>query len=89
VAGYIKTINVDKGDHVKAGEVIALIESPETDKMVADARSFYWIQNVTDVRYQELVRQQVVPQQTADQSHSAMLQAQAAYQHNLHTNSMK
>jgi RND family efflux transporter MFP subunit len=83
VAGYMKTLNVDKGDHVKAGEVIAIIESPETDKMVADARSFYWIQNVTDVRNQELVRQQVVPQQTADQTHSAMLQAKAAYQQEL------
>ncbi len=83
VAGYLKTINVDKGDHVKAGEVIALIESPETDKAVADARSFYWIQNVTDVRYQDLVSQQVVPQQTADQTHSAMLQAKAAYQQQL------
>jgi membrane fusion protein, multidrug efflux system len=83
VAGYMKTINVDKGDHVKAGEVIALIESPETDKAVADARSYYWIQNVTDVRNQELVSQQVVPQQTADESHSAMLQARAAYQQEL------
>ena len=75
VAGYMKSINVDKGDHVKAGEVIALIESPETDKQVADARSFYWIQKITDVRYQDLVQKQVVPQQTADQTHSAMLQA--------------
>lgn len=83
VAGYMKAINIDKGDHVTAGEVIALIESPETDKMVADARSFYWIQNVTDIRNQELVRQQVVPQQTADQTHSAMLQAKAAYQEEL------
>jgi membrane fusion protein (multidrug efflux system) len=83
VAGYMKTINVDKGDHVKPGEVIALIESPETDKQVTDARSFYWIQNVTDVRNQELVRQQVVPQQTADETHSAMLQAKAAYQQQL------
>jgi RND family efflux transporter MFP subunit len=83
VAGYMKTLNVDKGDHVKAGQVIAIIESPETDKLVADARSFYWIQNVTDVRNQELVRQQVVPQQTADQTHSAMLQARAAYQQEL------
>ena len=80
VAGYMKTINVDKGDHVTAGEVIALIESPETDKQVADARSFYWLQSVTDVRNQELVRQEVIPQQTADDSHSAMLQARAAYQ---------
>ncbi len=83
VPGYMKTINVDKGDHVKAGQVIAIIESPETDKQVADARSFLWIQNVTDVRNQELVRQQVVPQQTADQTHSAMLQAKALYQQEL------
>jgi membrane fusion protein (multidrug efflux system) len=83
VAGYMKTINVDKGDHVKAGEVIALIESPETDKQVADARSFYWLQNVTDVRYQDLVHQQVVPQETADQTHSAMLQAKFAYEQDL------
>ncbi len=83
VPGYMKTINVDKGDHVKAGQVIAIIESPETDKLVADARSFYWIQNVTDIRNQELVNQQVVPQQTADQTHSAMLQAKAAYEQEL------
>jgi membrane fusion protein, multidrug efflux system len=83
VPGYMKTINIDKGDHVKAGEVIAIIESPETDKQVSDARSFYWIQNITDVRNQELVRQQVVPQQTADQTHSAMLQAKALYQQEL------
>jgi membrane fusion protein, multidrug efflux system len=83
VAGYMKSINVDKGDHVKAGEVIALIESPETDKQVADARSFYWLQNVTDVRYQQLVQQQVVPQETADQTHSAMLQAKFAYEQDL------
>jgi membrane fusion protein (multidrug efflux system) len=83
VAGYMKTINVDKGDHVRPGEVIALIESPETDKQVSDARSFYWLQNVTDVRNQDLVRAQVIPQQTADDSHSAMLQARAAYQQQL------
>ncbi len=83
VPGYMKTINVDKGDHVKTGEVIAIIESPETDKQVVDARSFYWIQNITDVRNQELVRQSVVPQQTADETHSAMLQAQATYQQEL------
>jgi membrane fusion protein, multidrug efflux system len=83
VPGYMKTINVDKGDHVKAGQVIAIIESPETDKQVADARSFLWIQNVTDLRNQELVRQQVVPQQTADQTHSAMVQAKALYEQEL------
>src|SRR6266851_3288148 len=83
VAGYTKTINVDKGDHVKAGETIALIESPETDKQVSDARSYYWLQAVTDRRYQELVRQEVIPQQTADTSHATMLQARDAYQEEL------
>jgi membrane fusion protein, multidrug efflux system len=83
IPGYMKTIKVDKGDRVRAGQVIAVIESPETDKQVADARAFYWIQAVTDRRYQELVRQQVIPQQTADSSHAAMLQAKDAYQQQL------
>jgi len=83
VAGYMKTINVDKGDHVKAGQVLAIIESPETDKQVSDARSYYWLQAVTDRRYQELVRQEVIPQQTADDSHATMLQAKASYEQQL------
>jgi len=83
VAGYMKTISADKGDHVKAGQVIAIIESPETDKQVADARSYYWLQVVTDRRYEELVRQEVIPQQTADYSHATMLQARASYEQEL------
>jgi membrane fusion protein (multidrug efflux system) len=83
VAGYMKVINVDKGDHVKTGQVIAIIESPETDKAVSDARSYYWLQAITDRRNQELVRQQVIPQQTADDSHSLMLQSKASYEQQL------
>jgi RND family efflux transporter MFP subunit len=83
VAGYLKTINVDKGDHVKAGQVIAIIESPETDKQVSDARSYYWLQVVTDRRNQELIRQGVIAQQAADYSHATMLQAKAAYEQEL------
>ncbi|MBV8453406.1 MAG: efflux RND transporter periplasmic adaptor subunit, partial [Deltaproteobacteria bacterium] len=37
----------------------------------------------TDRRYQELVREQVIPQQTADTSHATMLQARDAYQQEL------
>jgi multidrug efflux pump subunit AcrB len=40
----------------------------------------YWLQQVTDARNQILVAEQVVPQQTADNSHAAMLQARAAYE---------
>ncbi len=79
-AGYLKTINVDKGDHVHRGEVLAVLESPELDKQVADAKANYWLQQVTDVRNQKLVAEEVIPQQTADDSHAALLQAQAAYE---------
>ena len=79
-AGYLKTIYVDKGDRVHKGEVLAVLDSPELDKQVADAKANYWLQKVTDVRNQTLVAQQVIPQQTADDSHAAMLQAKAAYE---------
>ena len=78
--GYLKTIYVDKGDRVHKGEVLAILDSPELDKQVADAKANYWLQKVTDGRNQELVAQQVIPQQTADDSHAAMLQARAAYE---------
>ena len=35
IPGYMKKINVDKGDKIRAGQVIAIIESPETDQQVA------------------------------------------------------
>jgi membrane fusion protein, multidrug efflux system len=79
-AGYLKTIYVDKGDRVHQGEVLAILESPELDKQVADAKANYWLQKVTDGRNQTLVAQQVIPQQMADNSHAAMLQAKAAYE---------
>ena len=37
VAGYLKTVYVDKGDKVEAGQVVAEIESPELDQAYAGA----------------------------------------------------
>lgn len=37
VAGYLKTIAVDKGDKVEAGQTLAYIESPELDQQYAGA----------------------------------------------------
>jgi membrane fusion protein (multidrug efflux system) len=37
VAGYLKTIYVDKGDKVEAGQVVAEIESPELEQQFAAA----------------------------------------------------
>ena len=79
-SGYLKGIHVDKGDRVHKGEVLAILDSPELDKQVADAKANYWLQKVTDGRNQTLVAQQVIPQQTADDSHAAMLETRAAYE---------
>ncbi|HEY6301144.1 MAG TPA: efflux RND transporter periplasmic adaptor subunit, partial [Candidatus Binatus sp.] len=46
---------------------------------VIDARATYEINAITDRRNQDLVRNQVVPQQTADETHAAMLEARASW----------
>jgi RND family efflux transporter MFP subunit len=40
-AGYLKSISVDKGDRVRAGQVLAVIESPEVLDQQVQARSAY------------------------------------------------
>jgi RND family efflux transporter MFP subunit len=37
VAGYLKTISVDKGDRIEGGEILAQIESPELEQQYAGA----------------------------------------------------
>ena len=37
VAGYIKEVQVDKGDKVEAGQILAEIESPEVEQQFAAA----------------------------------------------------
>jgi RND family efflux transporter MFP subunit len=77
VAGYLKEIKVDKGDRVSKGQVIAILESPELDQQVTNARANYELAAVTDRRQQILLRQGVVAPQTADQTHAAMFEAKA------------
>jgi len=77
IPGYLKTIKVDKGDRIQKGELLAILTSPELDQQVATARANYNLARVTDKRYQQLVRSQVIPQQTADETHFTMLQDKA------------
>jgi multidrug efflux pump subunit AcrA (membrane-fusion protein) len=85
IPGYLKTIYVDKGDRVKQGQIIAILVSPELDQQVHDALANYQLQAITNTRYQYLVKEQVVPQQTADSWYASMLQAQAYYRQMLAT----
>src|SRR6058998_3489246 len=65
VAGYLKTITVDKGDRVKAGDLIADIEVPE---LLADEARYKAEVEVADLDYKRLSESQkkapdlVVPQ---------------------------
>jgi RND family efflux transporter MFP subunit len=79
ISGYLKEIRVDKGDRVKKGQVIGILESPELDQQVADAKDNLWLQSVTDKRDQGLVLKHGISQQIADNSHGAALQADATY----------
>lgn len=79
INGYVKTMLVDKGALVKAGQLVATIESPETDQQVRDARASYEIAAITDRRYQALLRTEVIPKQTADTYHASMLEALATW----------
>jgi membrane fusion protein (multidrug efflux system) len=52
VAGYLKTITVDKGDHVKQGDVLADIEVPE---LIADRAKFKADLEVMEIDYRRNV----------------------------------
>jgi RND family efflux transporter MFP subunit len=79
IGGYVKTMLVDKGSRVRAGQLVATIESPETDQQTRNAKASYEIAALTDRRYQALLRQQVVPRQVADQNHAQMLETYAIW----------
>jgi membrane fusion protein, multidrug efflux system len=79
IPGYLKEVRVDKGDRIHAGEVLAILSSPELDQQVADAQANLWLQQVTDNRNQGLVRTHAIAQQLADNSRGAMLQAADTY----------
>jgi membrane fusion protein (multidrug efflux system) len=77
VPGYLKDLKVDKGDRVRVGQMLARIESPETDQQVANYRANYQLARVTDQRDAILVSKEVIARQDYDNQHAVMLQAKA------------
>lgn len=77
VSGYMRSISVDKGDSVRENQILAVIESPETDKQyqaaVADAHNKELIASRTAA----LVQKKVVSQQAADQAEADALVSKA------------
>lgn len=77
IAGYLKTIRVDKGDRVAAGQVIAILDTPELDHQVANARASYGIALLTYQRDEVLRRDDAVARQVADEARASMVEAKA------------
>jgi len=77
VSGYLKSVSVDKGDQVKEGQVLAEIESDETDQQYASALAD--LENkrrVAQRNHELLVRGNVAPQ-TSETSDTAVRMAAA------------
>jgi RND family efflux transporter MFP subunit len=80
VPGYIKAIYVDKGDRVHAGQLLAKIDSPETDQQVANYRANYELARITWQRDKVLYQTGVIAKQDYDNQNAIMLQAKATLQ---------
>ena len=67
IGGYLKAVKVDKGDVVIAGQSLAVIESPETDKAYQAALSDYRNKQGIARREQTLFDRSLVSVQERDQ----------------------
>ncbi len=75
VSGYLKDIRVDKGDRVTKGEVLAVVESPETDQQYAGAAAQAANDRVIADRDRQLVSTKLIAPEEAE---TAETDAQAA-----------
>ena len=79
VTGYLKSISVDKGDWVKAGQVLAIIEVPELDQQLGRARANLQIQRLTYQRLQSVWKSdsRLVARQDVDIANAKYQEAKA------------
>ena len=82
--GYMRHWYVDIGTHVKQGQLLALIETPELDQQLEQARAElktaqanFEIAQITATRWQNLVKTNSVSQQETDQAVSDLNAKQA------------
>jgi len=83
--GYISHWYADIGQHVRDGELLAQIDSPEVDQQLIRARAALnqsqanlSLAGVTTKRYQELIQSNSVAQQEVDQNNQNLTSQQAA-----------
>jgi membrane fusion protein (multidrug efflux system) len=79
VTGYLKSISVDKGDHIKTGQVLAEIEVPELHSNLDRARARMDIQRITCERLKQVQHSdsRLVSQQDVDMAIASYQEAAA------------
>jgi membrane fusion protein (multidrug efflux system) len=79
VTGYLKSISVDKGDWVKAGQVLAVIEVPELQQRLERAQANLKIQRLTYNRLNRVWKSdpRLVAREDVDIAYSKYEQAKA------------
>jgi RND family efflux transporter MFP subunit len=77
VGGYLKSWQQDIGAHVKAGQLLATIDTPDLDQQLAQAKAALasaqanaQLASLTAQRWKTLLTQQIVSQQATDNSTS-------------------
>ena len=85
--GYLKAWYKDIGSHVKSGEVLAEIDSPEVDQQLAQARADLstaqanvTLSSITAARYQDLLKTESVSRQDADNANGDLAAKRAMVQ---------
>jgi membrane fusion protein, multidrug efflux system len=66
VAGYLDAIYVDRGDRVRAGQVLAMISQPELEHQLQQAQANYDFAKVTYERTRELFAKDLIAKQNLD-----------------------
>jgi membrane fusion protein (multidrug efflux system) len=87
VSGYLKTWLVDIGAHVKEGQVLAIIDTPQLNQQLEQARAQLVLAQAnlklaetTDARWQALLKRAAVSEQEAAQTSAARAVAAANVQ---------
>jgi RND family efflux transporter MFP subunit len=77
VSGYLRTLGVDRGDPVRAGQVVAEIDAPETDSQYASAHADLQNKKRLAERAKALHERGTIAQQTAENADTEARMAEA------------
>jgi len=77
ISGYLEKINVDKGDKVTEGQLLAYVDNPEIDQQYNSALADLENKKKIADRDKKLLEKKFIPQEQADISQTAVDMAQA------------